>query len=111
MLGAKKALDAANAAGVTITLDGDNLALRAKSEPPAPVLLALRTHKAEIVEILRRGTPPRPQLGLACCQCGKSITEALPTTWGGLPCHRACGESAFQREKQTGAYLSKRIIH
>ena len=38
------------------------------------------------------------RLGLACCECGEPINERLPTTWGGLPCHRECGEAAWHRE-------------
>jgi hypothetical protein len=34
-----------------------------------------------------------------CCECGAPIDEHLPTSWGGRPCHRACGEAAFEREK------------
>jgi len=39
-----------------------------------------------------------------CCICGGAIVERLPTSWGGQPCHRACGEAAFQSAKAAGAY-------
>jgi len=47
------ALKAARAAGVELALDGDDLALKAASAPPAPVLDALSRHKAEIMALLR----------------------------------------------------------
>jgi hypothetical protein len=37
--------------------------------------------------------------GSVCCECGLPIIERLPTSWGGRPCHRDCGEAAFEREK------------
>jgi hypothetical protein len=43
------ALKAARAAGVELALDGDDLALKAASAPPAAVLDALSRHKAEIM--------------------------------------------------------------
>jgi hypothetical protein len=46
-------LKAARAAGVELAIDGDNLALKAASAPPAAVLDALSRHKAEIVALLR----------------------------------------------------------
>jgi hypothetical protein len=52
-MSAVKALKAARAAGVELTLDGDDLALKAASAPPAAVLDALSRHKAEIVVLLR----------------------------------------------------------
>jgi hypothetical protein len=33
-----------------------------------------------------------------CCECGAPIAERLATSWGGRPCHRACGEVAWRRE-------------
>ena len=48
-----EALKAARAAGVELSLDGDDLALKAASAPPAAMLDALSRHKAEIVALLR----------------------------------------------------------
>src|SRR5215472_505545 len=48
-------LKAARAAGVELAVDGDHLALKAASAPPAAVLDALSRHKAEIVMLLRPG--------------------------------------------------------
>jgi hypothetical protein len=36
-----------------------------------------------------------------CCECGLPIDERLQTSWGGKPCHRACGEAAWRRELLT----------
>ena len=52
-MSAVEALKAARAAGVELALNGDNLALKAASAPPAAVLDALSRHKAEIVALLR----------------------------------------------------------
>jgi hypothetical protein len=54
-MSAVEALKAARAAGVELALDGDDLALKAASAPPAAVLEALSWHKAEIVALLRPG--------------------------------------------------------
>ena len=50
---AVEALKAARAAGIDLTLDGDDLALSAASAPPAAVLDALSLHKAQIMVLLR----------------------------------------------------------
>jgi hypothetical protein len=47
------ALKAARAAGVELALDGDDLAPKAVSAPPAAVLDALYRHKVEIAKLLR----------------------------------------------------------
>jgi hypothetical protein len=52
-MSAVEALKAARAAGVELALDGDDLALKAASAPPAAVLDALSRHKAEIMVLLR----------------------------------------------------------
>ena len=46
-----------------------------------------------------------------CCECGLLIHERPEIWWGGERVHRECGEAAFQREKQRGAYLPRRVIH
>jgi hypothetical protein len=100
-MSAAEALRAAQAAGVTIKVDGDVLVLAAPARPSDDVLEALRHQKDEIVAVLRPSsssstpTSKSPRLGLACCECGKPINEPLPTSWGGLPCHRECGEAAW----------------
>lgn len=50
---AAEALKAARAAGVELALDGNDLALKAASAPPAAVLDALSRHKVEIMVLLR----------------------------------------------------------
>ena len=52
-MNAVQALKAARAAGVELTLDGNDLVLNAASAPPAAVLDVLSRHKAEIVVLLR----------------------------------------------------------
>jgi hypothetical protein len=52
-MSAVEALKAARAAGVELALDGDDLALKAASAPPAAVLDALSRHMAEIWVLLR----------------------------------------------------------
>jgi hypothetical protein len=52
-MSAVEALSAAHAAGVCITVDGDDLMLAASKEPPAAVLDLLSQHKAAIVRLLR----------------------------------------------------------
>ena len=52
-MSAADALKAARAAGVELALDGDDLALKAASAPPAALLDALSRHKPEIVVLLR----------------------------------------------------------
>lgn len=50
-----KALRAARAAGITVTLDSDALLLEASREPPQAVLDALVRHKLAILDLLRPG--------------------------------------------------------
>ena len=52
-MSAADALKAARAAGVELALDGDDLALKAASAPPAALLDALSRHKPEIIVLLR----------------------------------------------------------
>lgn len=52
-MSAVDALKAALAAGVELAIDGDVLALKAASAPPAAVLNALSRHKVQIVALLR----------------------------------------------------------
>ena len=54
-MSAADALKAARAAGIQLSVDGDDLVLEAASAPSAAVLDALSRHKAEIVALLRPG--------------------------------------------------------
>ena len=54
-MSAVEALSAARAAGVTVTLNGENLVLEANAEPPQAVLHVLAHHKHAIVALLRSG--------------------------------------------------------
>ena len=47
------ALKAAATAGVSVTLDGDQLVLRAKSEPDPAVVDLIRSHKPQIAVLLQ----------------------------------------------------------
>ena len=49
------ALKAARAAGVELSLDGEDLVLEAFAPPPKPVLDQLSRHKPDIVALLRPG--------------------------------------------------------
>jgi hypothetical protein len=51
---ARAALQAAEAAGVGVTLDGDKLRLSAASPAPDAVIELISAHKPEIIELLRR---------------------------------------------------------
>jgi hypothetical protein len=53
-MSATKALEAAQAAGVTVVIDGNDLMLRAPARPAPAVLDALSRYKAEIVALLRQ---------------------------------------------------------
>jgi hypothetical protein len=44
-------------------------------------------------------TLPKEGGGSVCCECGAAITAPVTASWGGQPCHRDCGEAAFEREK------------
>jgi hypothetical protein len=52
-MSAAEALRDARAAGVIVTIEGDNLVLEACAPPPAAVLELLSRHKAEVVMLLR----------------------------------------------------------
>ena len=49
-------------------------------------------------------SPEDTTAGSICCECGTLIDERLPTSWGGRPCHRACGEAAWRRAVAEGRY-------
>ena len=53
-MNAGEILKAAQGAGIRITADGDDLLLDAKAPPPAPILNALKRHKAEIMALLEQ---------------------------------------------------------
>jgi len=51
---ASAVLKAAAAAGVSVTIDGDKLVLRADSQPDAAVVDLIREHKPQIAHLLRQ---------------------------------------------------------
>lgn len=53
-MSAAEALGVAQAAGVTVVVEGDNLVLEAAAPPPDPVISLLTRHKSDIVRMLRR---------------------------------------------------------
>ena len=56
---AAEILEAAQAAGVHVEIDGDNLLLEAPAKPPAALVDAMRRCKPEIIALLR-STRERP---------------------------------------------------
>jgi exodeoxyribonuclease V len=75
-LSAADVLRAAQTAGVSVAVDGDDLVLDAAAQPPADVLAALKAHKPQIVALLRSGPPQsRPDL-TRCAGCGGPIGSA-----------------------------------
>jgi hypothetical protein len=52
-MSAAEALKAARAAGIKLTIDGDDLVLEASAPPPPAVIDRLTGHKTEIVAMLR----------------------------------------------------------
>ena len=54
-MSALEALEAAHVHGVTITVDGDCLALTGRIEPPASGIGLMGNYKPEIIELLRPG--------------------------------------------------------
>jgi TubC N-terminal docking domain len=52
-LSAQTTLKQAADFGVKLTLDGDRLAFKAPTKPPAGLLSTIREHKAEIIALLR----------------------------------------------------------
>jgi hypothetical protein len=89
-------------AGLAVLAEGDKLVIRGprRAEPVARLLIE---HKPAVMAAL---TPPFPKErdGSVCCECGMLIDECLPTIWGGLACHRACGEAVWRRVAAQGRY-------
>src|SRR5215469_11686494 len=54
-MSAADALRAAHAAGITVTLEGDDILLEAETEPPRALLETLERSKLAIVELLKPG--------------------------------------------------------
>jgi hypothetical protein len=54
---AADALHAAQAAGISVDLDGEDLVLQGPAPPPPALLEVLSAYKAEIVEVLRARSP------------------------------------------------------
>jgi hypothetical protein len=85
-MSAAEALKAARAAGVELTLDGDDLLLEASFGPPAAVLDELSRYKTKIVALLRPGRDGwsaedwhvlfEERAGIAECDGGLARAEA-----------------------------------
>ena len=54
-MSAADALRAAHAAGITVTLEGDDILLEAETEPPRALLETLERNKLAIVDLLKPG--------------------------------------------------------
>lgn len=80
MSAALQLLRAAGAAGVTVSLDGDGLALKAQAAPPAEVVAGLRQHKAEVVALLKRA-PADWSRGVSRLTTSPAPAEAPPDWW------------------------------
>jgi hypothetical protein len=90
-------------AGLAVLAEGDKLVIRGprRAEPVARLLIE---HKPAVMAAL---APPFPKEGdgSVCCECGELIAEPIVTWWGGLACHRACGEAAWRRAVAVGRCL------
>jgi len=83
--------------GVAVACDGATLFLRGpRTRLDAALLAECRRRKAELI-----ATATRLPM---CCICAASIVERLPASWGGEPCHHACGEVAFGAAKVARRY-------
>jgi hypothetical protein len=89
----------ARSRNVRLLIADGELRMGFKGPRPAELLEELKAHKRVIIAILRG-------LDLCAC-CGEPIDERLPTSWGGEPVHRDCGEREFRAEKARGAYSPK----
>jgi hypothetical protein len=72
----------AAALGVRVNLNGDSLALKAATKPPADLLAKLKQHKAEIVALLRQEAraPAHRQLSVTMGKPELSVTAELTVT-------------------------------
>src|SRR5262249_8323415 len=103
---AVEALKAARAAGVELALDGDDLALKAASAPPAAVLDALSLHKAEIMVLLR---PAEDGWSAEDWQVFFEERAGIVEFDGGLP--RAEAEAIARREMATNIHEMAQAGH
>ena len=78
-MSAAEALRMAHAAGIDLSVDEDDLVLKAPSEPPSATLDMLRQHKAGVIELLRRG------LQVRYCSWSAEVWKASSTSAPGSP--------------------------
>ena len=78
-MSASEALKTAQAIGIMIGLDGDDLVLEASTPPPAAVLDAVSRHKAGIVALLR---PPNDAGLRRTGRCFSMSVPASPSSTG-----------------------------
>src|SRR5690349_17862625 len=76
-MSATDALRTAQAAGVQIDLDGEDLVLQALAPPPAGVIQLLSSHKTEIVEILRAETSSTAR----CVESAETAARHTDQSW------------------------------
>jgi len=92
---AQAVLDELRTLGATVIRRGDDVAVRPGLHPiPIDLIVRARTVKADLRALLADEQAPR--LGIACCVCRKPIISSVDTWWGGLPCHHACGLTAWR---------------
>jgi hypothetical protein len=95
--------------GVSVSLNGDSLALKAATKPSASLLAKLKQHKAEIVAALRlesaaRNTlvPPEPdvvEIEERAAMAAGGVPEPYLDTWARLQCQRPFGASDQERRQ------------
>jgi hypothetical protein len=102
-LSAQAIIKQAAVCGVSVSLNGDSLALKAATKPSASLLAKLKQHKAEIVAALRlesaaRNTlvPPEPdvvEIEERAAMAAGGVPEPYLDTWARLQCQRPFGAS------------------
>jgi hypothetical protein len=102
-------LERCRAADLSLTVEGDALHVDFdRNRPPTDLIKEIRQNKLEVMAALRPAATVNNfsdrSATVVCIVCRRDITGNLSHWWGGKPCHRACGESAFQEAKSRGDY-------
>ena len=128
-MSADAALHAARVAGVSVSISGENLTLRAGEEPPAHVVRELRQHKHDILVLLRqeRTMPASPACPADVAERAsiiaegdrvgheiaveRALAEAGHQSWQDLSqAHRRKIETALDRLPAPNTPLGARLI-
>ena len=102
-------LERCRAADVSLAVRGQALHVDFdRDRPPTDLIYEIRRHKPEVIAALRPSTQIINFSGrseaVICTVCRRDITDSPTHSWGGKPCHRGCGENAFQEAKVRGDY-------